>query len=329
MVTEARSPSPEAVGEAIRQLREASGWSREALAAELKIATRQLAALEAGEWHELPNAIFVRGVLKGIARWGNRDPQPWLEVAQACFAESTVRLTPPRNAEGEIVVRRPVWRHPVVRFAAGVIVVGLLLVGYLQWFGVWESDSAMGDGVSLRTPLVTPNSDTAAAVVTVPPPPPTDAVGTPRADPRSETGSDRAADSAPLSRSETEARQGAKTQAELMGGAGEALGGGFPEGAKKSEPDAQSQSASQSPQSVTGLAIRAESGDSWMQVTAANGTKVFDGILRQGNSRTFPVDGAPYALHLGNAQALVIEWNGASLKPPGRGVVRMQVPAQP
>lgn len=370
MVTEERGASPEAVGEAIRQLREASGWSREALAAELKIAVRQLAALEAGQWRELPNAIFVRGVLKGIARWGNRDPQPWLEVAQACFAESTVRLTPPSNAEGEIVVRRPFWRHPVVRFAGGVVVVGLLLVGYLQWFGVWESDLSMTDGVSLRTPLVTPNGETNSAVVVLPSTTTPGGTHAPTAETPPDSGTEKAVSSGVASRSDADGAEAASKPdtANANARARETATGGFADSAKMNEPTAAHGQANPvpaqqtatavetpraasdqgaasaanvapeeaaqpkptpSPQQASGLAIRAEKGDSWMRITAKDGTKVYDGILRQGDSRTFPTDGAPYALHLGNAQALVIEWNGTTVEPPSRGVVRLQVPAQP
>lgn len=345
MVTEEQSASPEAVGEAIRQLREASGWSREALAAELKIAPRQLAALEAGQWRELPNAIFVRGVLKGIARWGNRDPQPWLAVAHACFAESAVRLTPPSNAEGEIVVRRPVWRHPLLRLAGGVIVVALLLVGYLQWFGVWESDSSMDDGVSLRSELAPVNGGAASAVVVAPPQKAREeaSAANPHADSASKapTGAMRDAEpsrerlvGAPPSgeqatRDETPANSASGQQAAAAGPATQADQSGVTETTSGAPSEAVQPETSKPPQSAAGLVIRAANGDSWMRVTAADGTKVYDGILRQGNSRAFPADGAPYALHLGNAQALVIEWDGENLELPGRGVVRLQVPAKP
>ncbi len=342
MVTEGQGATAETVGAEIRRLRETSGWSLEALAAELKIAPRQLAALEAGQWQALPGAVFVRGVVKGVARWAGRDPEPWLAAVARVFGEQTVDLIPPRNAEGEIVERGAFWRRPLFRFAVGALLIASLLAGYLQWFGVWESGATRDSGGSMVavTPLIAPNGERGE------PEPQRE----PLREPSGDEGAHRAEPAVPAAPAEA-AANGA-----LPKGGGEAVEKGLtttpssrqpvtpilPErtlpsgsppaggGVQQPQPPAQAGEAeARGEVSRRGLLVRAEHGDSWLRITAADGKVVYDGVLRQGSHRLFPPDGAPYSLHIGNAKALLLEWEGRALALPGPGVVRMQVPGKP
>lgn len=311
MVTEGQGATAETVGAEIRRLRETSGWSLEALAAELKIAPRQLAALEAGQWQALPGAVFVRGVVKGVARWAGRDPEPWLAAVARVFGEQTVDLIPPRNAEGEIVERGAFWRRPLFRFVVGALLIASLLAGYLQWFGVWESGATRESGGSMVavTPLIAPNGERGE------PEPQRE----PLREPSGDEGAHRA-EPAPSAAPAEAAANGALPSVSLPAGGG------------VQQPQLPAQVgdvASQGEGSLRGLLVRAEHGDSWLRITAADGKVVYDGVLRQGSHRLFPPDGAPYSLHIGNAKALLLEWEGRALPLPGPGVVRMQVPGKP
>lgn len=311
MVTEGQGATAETVGAEIRRLRETSGWSLEALAAELKIAPRQLAALEAGQWQALPGAVFVRGVVKGVARWAGRDPEPWLAAVARVFGEQTVDLIPPRNAEGEIVERGAFWRRPLFRFVVGALLIASLLAGYLQWFGVWESGATRESGGSMVavTPLIAPNGERGE------PEPQRE----PLREPSGDEGAHRAEPAVPAAPAEA-AANGALPSVSLPAGGG------------VQQPQLPAQVgdvASQGEGSLRGLLVRAEHGDSWLRITAADGKVVYDGVLRQGSHRLFPPDGAPYSLHIGNAKALLLEWEGRALALPGPGVVRMQVPGKP
>lgn len=57
-----------AAGQALREAREAAGMSIEAVAQQLKLAPRQVAALENGSYAELPGRTFVRGFARNYAR---------------------------------------------------------------------------------------------------------------------------------------------------------------------------------------------------------------------------------------------------------------------
>jgi len=308
MVTEGHGATAETVGGEIRRLRETSGWSLEALAAELKIAPRQLAALEAGQWQALPGAVFVRGVVKGVARWAGRDPEPWLAAVARVFGDQAVHLIPPRNAEGEIIERGAFWRRPLFRFVVGALLIGSLLAGYLQWFGVWESGTTRESGGSVVAvaPLIAPNGERGE------PEPQRE----PFREPSGDEGAHRAEPAPPAAPAEAAAE-----------GAVPSVSGG---GVQQPQPPEQAGDvASQGEGSPRGLMVRAEQGDSWLRITAADGKVVYDGILRQGSHRLFPPEGAPYSLHVGNAKALLLEWEGRALALPGPGVVRMQVPGKP
>jgi cytoskeleton protein RodZ len=60
--------APEPVGSVLAHAREAAGLSQEEAARRLKFATRQLVALERGEWSRLPGGAAVRSMVRTYAR---------------------------------------------------------------------------------------------------------------------------------------------------------------------------------------------------------------------------------------------------------------------
>jgi len=69
----------EAVGAELRSAREAQGLSVSEVAHQLKLAPRQVEALEAGRFETLPGGTFVRGMLRNYARLLKLEPEPLLE----------------------------------------------------------------------------------------------------------------------------------------------------------------------------------------------------------------------------------------------------------
>lgn len=63
----------------LRALRESAGMTLEQAAVTLRLASRQVAALENGAWDELPGTAFVRGALRSYARLLGADLAPLLE----------------------------------------------------------------------------------------------------------------------------------------------------------------------------------------------------------------------------------------------------------
>lgn len=68
----------EAVGAELRNAREAQGLSVSEVAHQLKLAPRQVEALEAGSFETLPGGTFVRGMLRNYARLLKLEPEPLL-----------------------------------------------------------------------------------------------------------------------------------------------------------------------------------------------------------------------------------------------------------
>src|SRR5262245_6023657 len=69
----------EVIGAELRNAREAQGLSVSEVAHQLKLAPRQVEALEAGLFETLPGGTFVRGMLRNYARLLKLEPEPLLE----------------------------------------------------------------------------------------------------------------------------------------------------------------------------------------------------------------------------------------------------------
>jgi cytoskeletal protein RodZ len=72
----------EEIGEILRQAREAKGLSLAQVEEATKIRSTYLQALEEGEYHLLPAAVYVRGFLKNYAQYLGMDPQEVLSLYQ-------------------------------------------------------------------------------------------------------------------------------------------------------------------------------------------------------------------------------------------------------
>lgn len=335
LVKETAGALPEEVGSEIARWRTRVGWSPEQLAAELKISVRQLMLLERGEWHALPSAVFVRGVLRRIAGWSGASADAWLVAVDTVFPANQVTLTPPSNADGALVGNRSIWQRPVVRLVAALVVGAALIVAYLHWFGVLDT---------------APNKEAMSVL-------PLAGMAAPQSESAHE--GERRTGGQGSGLPAADERQGAAGQPALA--AGVAVGGGEAQGAangpeavrlastatgaaaqtpqpaplsipEKAPPPLPAGEGSATPPSAqpaentAGLVVRATAGESWLRVTAADGQVVYEGVLRMGKERQFPAARAPYALHLGNAPALALFWEGAPLAVEAKGVARLQVP---
>ncbi len=315
------APSAElatAVGRELQQRREMAGISIEMLALRLKVSPSQLELVESGDWDRLPGPVFVRGTVRLLARELGEDPNEWLQRMSAWAPTVPQRLMPPSNAEGEVPLsqQRGGWRWIIV----AVVIVALAL-GYIQWFWPatdWMEQEAVSSSLLLNSSSESPEETATAAHA--PPGMVSSAAG---------NGQPVAQDSA-LSPAGEETRgktAGLVTDSHSAPDPGTAA----PPAAMSVVPAAtESAATSTAPvhEAVTtkGLHLLAARGESWLRITDAQGKVVYEGILRQGNERHFPESAAPYALHVGAAQALDVRWNGALVET-GKGVARLTVPA--
>jgi len=72
---DARETQPERAGALLRTAREAAGMSLDAAASHLKLAPRQVKALEDGDYSHLPGRTFVRGFVRNYARLVHLDAE--------------------------------------------------------------------------------------------------------------------------------------------------------------------------------------------------------------------------------------------------------------
>ncbi|MBS0319450.1 MAG: DUF4115 domain-containing protein [Proteobacteria bacterium] len=124
------APVVETAGAMLAAARLAAGQSIEAIATQLKLAPRQVRALEEGDWAALPGRTFVRGFVRNYARLVHLDPQVVLaalpgEGAEPGLARPTIAAQ--HRAIGEIPVEANARRW--TRWAIPLALLLVILVG--------------------------------------------------------------------------------------------------------------------------------------------------------------------------------------------------------
>lgn len=77
-------------GRQLRAAREAKGWSLEDVAGQLKLARRQVEALEHEAFDELPSNLFIRGFVRNYARLLQIDAAPLIEYLAGVLPQDPV-----------------------------------------------------------------------------------------------------------------------------------------------------------------------------------------------------------------------------------------------
>src|SRR5690606_27622614 len=95
---QADTGAPSAPGARLRQAGERRGDSIAEVARALKLAPRQVDALERGDYEALPGPAFVRGFMRNYARYLNLDPDPLVAETSAGLERLRVDLSPVTNA---------------------------------------------------------------------------------------------------------------------------------------------------------------------------------------------------------------------------------------
>jgi cytoskeleton protein RodZ len=148
-------------GQALAAQREALGWSVEQVADQLKLAVRQVIALEAGDYASLPSPAVTRGFVRAYAKLVKIDPAPL--VAQIAMesppppdtsaATANRRPTPASFSESKFPVHGKRSSLPLGWIAAAVVVV---VAAAAAWhFGlvpVGQHAETAGNGIA--TPAV-------------------------------------------------------------------------------------------------------------------------------------------------------------------------------
>ena len=182
MSEESRLPeeAPASPWEGLRSAREARGLSVQEVSAHLKLAPRQIEAIERGDLSALPGAAFARGFVRNYARFLGLDAAPMLAQMESPAvlppAEIASRMTTP--SLGRMPSPGDGRYSPLPAALVVLLIVVVLGAGwYFRWFeGPQESLLFNADGSAMvveEAPLLPeaslPMLPAASAVPDVPP----------------------------------------------------------------------------------------------------------------------------------------------------------------
>ncbi len=289
-------------GAALRAAREAAGLPLDAIAQQLKLAPRQVQALEDDDYQHLPGRTFVRGFARNYARFVHLDPDAVLALLPAGEAAPALErptLAPTRRPMGELPIEG-VAKRSAIRWLIPLLLLIVAAAGYYEY----TRQQAALRGNAATAP-------TGAA----PPPPASDAAPDARGAPAD--GATRAAPATPGTRSTplpnplagsppAPAAPDPETAGRPQSPAPAAPGAGTVPGTRGS--------ASANDKAVaSGVAlVLAFKGRSWVEVRDANGRIVLRSTETAGTTRTVAI-APPLELALGNARQVDATFRGQPL----------------
>lgn len=164
------SPGQVTAGSKLKAAREAAGLSLDAVAQQLKLAPRQVRALEDDDWQRLPGRTFVRGFSRNYARFVRLDPDAVLALLPG--PDTTPALERPALA----VSRRPMGEIPIERISKPSALrwlIPLVVVAIVAGIAYYELSRSklhvfpdMMSSVVSRQPAVSPATPPATAMAT-------------------------------------------------------------------------------------------------------------------------------------------------------------------
>ncbi|HEY3585144.1 MAG TPA: RodZ domain-containing protein [Casimicrobiaceae bacterium] len=138
-------------GGRLREAREAAGLSVDAVAHQLKLAPRQVTALEEDDWQHLPGRTFIRGFARNYARFLRLDPDAVLALLPA--AETTPALGRPAlrtdtRPMGEIPAEREPSRGSSMRIVLSLVL--LVIVAMVAYYELPRASLHVPEWLSAR-----------------------------------------------------------------------------------------------------------------------------------------------------------------------------------
>lgn len=165
----------QSVGAQLRRAREARGMTVEGVGAAIKLAARQVEAIEADAYAELMNPTYARGFIRNYAALIGLDQKALL----AQLDQQQVRATPQLIEQADVGVAMPMqsarrkWLLPLLALSVPVIVA----VGLYLWSEFWTAVPT--EPVQVEQEVVAPRQD---------------AISQPEAEPAAPTADAQAAD---------------------------------------------------------------------------------------------------------------------------------------
>jgi cytoskeleton protein RodZ len=291
------SDDDENLGSKLRQAREAKDLTIDEVAAELRIGVPFLNALEEGDYQVLGAPVFAKGYLKQYGARLGLDVSELVEAYRQAVGDESVTIAPSRT----ITLRD---EHQITVWVIAAVV--LLLIGGVIWFWWWLGTDTAAD-ITPPEPLL--DTLVEPLVDTLPGPEITRAPGfVPPAEPVVES----TPEPEPLPETVPEPEPEPEPDVEPAVAA--------------AQPTPEVPAAGQGPQ----LEIRFIE-DSWTEITAISGERLFYDLGRAGTTAMIPADRA-LNIFFGNAAGVELRIDGEPFEIPAaarrRDLAQFVLPAQ-
>ena len=288
-------PAPaEGFGAALKRAREAQGISIGDMAARSRLSVQQVRALESERTAELPEPVYVRAFIRGVASVLGLEPDPLVADYTARYGAASVGVLPDHDPAKETVVRASGRRTGL---KAAVVAIAAVLVCAAGWYA-WSS---MSDGAETQPAAETPVVDAPESVEAAPAPEQAAADQTAQEKTAAEQAAAEkaAAEKAAAEKAAAEKAAAEKAAAEKAAEKARAQS----QAAEKAR--AQSQAAATGERRVT----LSTSGACWVQILLPNGRSFFAKEMAEGGSETLNVPvGA--RVTVGNASVMTLTVDG-------------------
>lgn len=135
-------PSQPGAGTLLAALRQQRAVGIQEISQRLKFSSRQISALEAGQYDALPDMTFVRAMIRAYARYLGADPEPFIQALELERPDAVPKLM---TAATVTVPARGVGFFREARTASSRrwIIAGLLVLAtavVIAW--VWHSEAS-------------------------------------------------------------------------------------------------------------------------------------------------------------------------------------------
>ena len=314
--------------------RQARGVSAEDMLRVLKIAPRQLEALERGDWSALPGTPFVRGVLRAYARALEVDVAPLLDTVGGRVQPNELKPAGPLD--------EPLRSRGMLGFGSGgsghrLVWVGLVLLGVLAFalfFGRGTDFDAIPSWFDKRT-AATDEATAARPEAGATPGSTVETIALPGTASTAGQSAEPAAGATGASSGSAAATSAATSVPPAGAGAGAnpappaAAPGAAPgaDGAAASASGAAGAAGAPAGQGAGGLRL-SFAGESWVDIKQADVKVLLSGLQRASTAQTLNPTGS-VTLVIGNASGVTVEFAGkpVDLKPHIRGsIARLTLP---
>ncbi len=326
----AEHASASTVGGWLRTAREAAGLSEDAVAQQLKLAPRQVRAIEEDDYALLPGRTFVRGFVRNYARLVHLDPDAVvaaLPIGEPVSPLERLTYTPSSRPMGDIPMETPRRGGSAARWLIPLLLLAVVAVAaYYEFLRPQARRPVIPDGVMppslpkaapgapavtpLPNPLDAPKSDAAPPAVVSPTPASADSATRPDNAATATAPSTQAAPAStataapPISTTAPSANVSPAAPVNVTTAAPATPGSPAPAPHPVPSPTEASAAIASDPTLVLTF-----TGTSWVQVKDASGAVIMSQTSTTG--ATVPVSGRPpFSVVIGNADHVRTQFRG-------------------